>query len=87
MMTLSDLIVVLVRIRAAYGDGPVVILDTDTAWEMPINAVRKTADGHYLLDGVGYTDDAAVRRSILPVVDVWRAGDGLAAAGRTKQKP
>lgn len=85
-MTLSDLIVVLVRIRAAHGDGPVVISDEDTSWEMPIDTIQKTADGHYLLDGVGYIDDPAVRYSVKPLVEVWRADDVLLPpAGRPKQ--
>lgn len=73
-MNLSELIDVLTRVCAAYGDGAVRISDADTSLEMPIYRIERTADGTYLLNGEGYTDSPDVRYSRKPLLEVWGAG-------------
>lgn len=51
---LSDLIAVLATILAKHGDGPIAIWDQDTGLQLPLEDVHKTADGWYLINGIGY---------------------------------
>ncbi len=68
--TLGSLINVLIAVLAMYGDGPVVIADADTGWEMPLYSIEKAANGHYLLTGIGYIDDPAIRNPEKPIKEI-----------------
>lgn len=82
-MQLSELIDLLARLRVEHGDGPVKVLDVDTSLEMPVDAIRRAADGVWLIDGEGYyTDSPEVCYSTEPLATVWDIGrDPLPAPG------
>ena len=69
--TISELIAALEDVRGQCGDAPVVMSDTDTGWEMPIIALAVTADGHVLLEPVGYTYHKEVRAPAKPIRNLW----------------
>ena len=76
-MTISELIAALSKIQAQYGPGvPVAVLDADTGWKLPLDAIRLSADGWLLIEGVGYyIDNAEMIRPEYPIVTLWENDD------------